>query len=163
MGCAGWFRVLQLKGARYQDWLLKRSMEIRPPPEQTGLRGPTLNVMNRSHTNWNDGSSGFSARDRRLGIRFPIEMELNYRVGTKSAEWIAGRTINISSSGILVRTDYLPVRGSKVQLALAWPPLLDKRVPLRLVVEGHVVRAGAGQVAVTFQRFEFRTAGRVVG
>lgn len=120
--------------------------------------GPTFRAMNCNYTDWTDGSSGFSAKDRRVGIRFPIEMDLNYRVGTKPAEWIAGRTVNISSSGILVRTDYSPVRGSKVQLTLAWPRLLDNRVPLRLVVDGHVVRSGAGQVAVTVQRFEFRTA-----
>lgn len=101
-----------------------------------------------------------SANDRRLGIRFPIEMELTYRVGAKSLPWTSGRTINISSSGILVRTDAAPVRGSKIQMALAWPKLLDDRVPLQLVVNGQVVRAGAGQVAVEVQRFEFRTAAR---
>lgn len=103
---------------------------------------------------------GLSANDRRLGIRFPIEMELTYRVGAKSVPWASGRTINISSCGILVRTDSVPVQGSKIQMALAWPKLLDDRVPLQLVVNGQVVRAGAGQVAVEVKRFEFRTAAR---
>ena len=102
---------------------------------------------------------GLSVGDRRAGIRFPIEMDLNYRVGPNLAEWVPGRTINISSSGILVRTGSAPVQGSKVHMALAWPQLLDGRVPLRLVVQGRVVRAEGGQAAVTFQRFEFRTAG----
>jgi hypothetical protein len=43
-------------------------------------------------------------------------------------------------------------------MAINWPQLLDNRVRLRLIIEGRVVRAGAGKVAVTFQRFEFRTA-----
>ena len=114
--------------------------------------------MDLNYRNGTGGSSGFSTRDRRLGIRFPIEMDLNYRVGTKSAERMPGRTINISSSGILLHSDVAPICGSKVHMALNWPPLLDNRVPLRLIVQGRVVRAGAGQLAVTFQRFEFRTA-----
>jgi hypothetical protein len=114
--------------------------------------------MDQNYNNGSSRSRGYSASDRRLGIRFPIEMELNYRVGAKSAKWVPGRTINISSSGILIRTDAVPVEGSKVQMALTWPQMLDNRVPLRLVVDGRVVRAGEGQAAVTFQRFEFRTA-----
>jgi len=91
-------------------------------------------------------------------MRFPIEMAVTYRVGAKSVEWLSGKTVNISSSGVLIRTDTRPVRGSKVQLALAWPKLLDDRIPLRLMVHGHVVRSVNGEVAISFKRFEFRTA-----
>ena len=115
--------------------------------------------MSRSYSNGVSDSRAYSARERRLAIRFPIEMELNYRVGVKSGTWTPGRTINISSSGILILSDTTPVCGSKVDVALTWPRKLDGRVPLRLVVQGRVVRAEEGQAAVTFQRFEFRTAG----
>src|SRR5437667_82923 len=59
-------------------------------------------------------------RDRRKGIRFPLEMDLTFRVGTQTLG-IPGKTVNISSSGILIRTALFPVLGSKVNLALAWP------------------------------------------
>jgi len=114
--------------------------------------------MGQFYHNESHSSLGFPASDRRLGIRFPIEMDLSYRVGAKSVEWLSGKTVNISSSGVLIRTDSLPSRGSKVHVALTWPKLLDDRIPLRLMVHGHVVRAVDGEVAVTFQRFEFRTA-----
>lgn len=114
--------------------------------------------MGKLYQNENRSSLGLPASDRRLGIRFPIQMDLSYRIGAKSVEWLSGKTINISSSGALIRTDSIPNRGSKVHLALAWPKLLDDRIPLRLIVQGHVVRAVNGEVAVTFQRFEFRTA-----
>lgn len=118
--------------------------------------------MGYSDKNGTKGSWGASWRDRRLGIRFPIEMDLNYRIGTKATTWAPGRTINISSSGILIRADSVPVKGSRLDMSLDWPPLLDNRVPLRLMVQGRVVRTGDGEMAVTFQRFEFRTA-RVPG
>jgi len=114
--------------------------------------------MDYSDKNGNNGSWGRLLRDRRLGMRFPIEMELKYRVGAKATTWAPGRTINISSSGMLVRADSVAVKGSSVDLSLDWPRLLDNRIPLRLMVKGRVVRAGNGEVAVTFQRFEFRTA-----
>lgn len=98
------------------------------------------------------------ASDRRLGMRFPIEMDLSYRVGPKTAECVAGRTINISSTGILAQTEGAPAKGSKVHMSLAWPLLLDNRVPLQLIVDGRVVRAAEGQVAIRFERFEFRTS-----
>jgi hypothetical protein len=98
------------------------------------------------------------SRDRRRNIRFPLEMELRYRVAARAGQWVDGRSVNISSSGLLLRTEEAPVPGSKVQLAVCWPQLLDDRVPLRLVVQGRVVRSGEGQAAVRFDRFEFRTA-----
>ena len=103
-------------------------------------------------------TNGYSHNDRRRNIRFPLEMDLRYRVTARAGEWVDGRSVNISSSGMLLRAESLPVRGSKVQMAVHWPKLLDDRVPLRLVVQGRVVRADGGHAAVTFERFEFRTA-----
>jgi len=119
-------------------------------------------MNNQYQRGFNGGRSDYSS-DRRVGIRFPIEMELNYRVGGRSVKWIPGRTINISSSGLLMRTEEAPMPGSRVDVSLAWPQLLDDRVPLQLVVAGKVVRAVEGQVAVVLQRFEFKTARVGVG
>lgn len=116
-------------------------------------------VMNANYSTENRGLEFMTSAERRVGIRFPIEMDVNCRVGGRTPVWIQGKTINISSSGILIRSENQPASGTKVLLALAWPKLLDNRVPLRLMVQGHVVRANDGQVAVMVQRFEFRTAG----
>jgi len=102
------------------------------------------------------GMTGLSAEDRRTKIRFPIELDLTIRFRTQSIG-VAGRTVNISSSGILIRTAWFAPPGKKVTLALAWPQLLDNRVPLCWLVQARVVRAGDGLVAVTIERSEFRT------
>lgn len=103
-------------------------------------------------------TDGHSHHDRRRNIRFPLEMELRYRPTARAGEWVDGRSVNISSSGLLLRSSSVPQRGSKVQMAVTWPKLLDDRIPLRLVVQARVVRADGDQAAVRFDRFEFRTA-----
>ena len=102
------------------------------------------------------GMTGLSAEDRRTKIRFSIELDLTIRFRTQSFE-ITGKTVNISSSGILIRTAWFAPPGKKVKLALAWPQLLDNRIPLCWSVHARVVRAGDGLVAVTIERSEFRT------
>ena len=102
------------------------------------------------------GMTGLSAEDRRTKIRFPIELDLTIRFRTQSLG-ISGKTVNISSSGILIRTAWFAPPGKKVKLALAWPLLLDNRVPLCWLVQARVVRAGDGLVAVAIDRSEFRT------
>lgn len=101
-----------------------------------------------------DVAAGFSARDRRRKQRFPLELDLTIRVGTLA---VPGRTVDISSSGMLVQTALTAGPGTKMTMAMAWPQLLDNRVPLRLYVHASVVRASEGFVAVTIERPEFRT------
>jgi len=115
--------------------------------------------MDKSYEHIGQRLSDLAIVERRGSIRFPLELDLNYRVNPRSVEWISGKTVNISSSGILIEAVHLPVRGSVVHMVLEWPQRLDNRVPLRLVVRGRVVRAaGARQAAIMFQRIEFRTA-----
>ena len=82
--------------------------------------------------------------DRRRNIRFPLEMELTYHARTKPTPWSLGRSVNISSSGVLISTDEILIQGVKIRIALRWPNLLDNRVPLQLVAKGRVVWAGQG-------------------
>jgi len=100
--------------------------------------------------------AGSFASDRRTKIRFPIEMDVTFRSGLRSFG-IAGKTVNVSSSGILIRTALSAIPGKRVKLAVAWPPLLDNRIPLWWFVHARVVWAGDGLVAVTIDRSEFRT------
>ncbi|MEP7364254.1 MAG: hypothetical protein ABI972_13445 [Acidobacteriota bacterium] len=50
-----------------------------------------------------------TSSDRRVSSRFPIEREVKYRVLNKkgSQEQGGGRTLNISSSGILFTTEHV--------------------------------------------------------
>jgi hypothetical protein len=100
------------------------------------------------------------SRDRRASLRFPLQLELCFQMKRKCAPLIRGRTVNISSSGLLFVADVEPVPRSRVCLWVEWPVVLDQKVALRLIVHGWVNRVSGGRVAVALQRFEFRTAAK---
>jgi hypothetical protein len=90
-----------------------------------------------------------------------ISCDLQYHTsGWGLQDFGSGKTINMSSSGLLLVTDRILFPGRKVQVLIDWPVKLDGRVGLRLVVFGAVVRVGierAPQAAVRIERYEFRT------
>jgi len=97
--------------------------------------------------------------DRRHSDRFPIEREvrfhvLNKRSGDESGE---GKTLNISSSGVLFTTERLLLPGRRLELSISWPAHLNNVVPLKLVARGRVVRFVEGIAAIEIQQYEFRT------
>ena len=97
--------------------------------------------------------------DRRHSDRFPIEREVRYRVVSKRTGDQAGggKTLNISSSGVLFSTDEMLVPGRKLELDISWPAQLDNKCPLKLVARGKVVRYEYGRVAIEILQYEFRT------
>ena len=97
--------------------------------------------------------------DRRHSDRFPIEREVRYRVLNKRTgeEAGAGRTINISSSGVLFTTAQMLLPGKRMELAISWPAQLNDKTALRLVARGRVVRFEQGRAAIEIQQYEFRT------
>jgi len=102
--------------------------------------------------------------DQRARGRYPIRLELQYKLlrGTRVERAGTGKTLNISSHGVLFETeDLLPSRGL-VELAMQWPFLLHGVCGLNLVMRGRIVRsAGNGKAtAVRADFHEFRTAGR---
>ena len=97
--------------------------------------------------------------ERRLSDRFPIEREVRYRVLNKRGgdEAGDGRTINMSSSGVLFTTDHMLLPGRRLELSISWPAQLDNKCPLRLVARGRVIRFEPGRTAIEIQQYEFRT------
>jgi PilZ domain len=97
--------------------------------------------------------------DRRHSDRFPIEREVRYRVLNKrSSEEIGdGKTLNISSSGVLFTTEHMLLPGRRMELAISWPAQLNNKTPLKLVARGRVVRFEGGRAAMEIQQYEFRT------
>jgi hypothetical protein len=103
--------------------------------------------------------------ERRYSSRFPIEREVRYRAlnkrnGEKAGD---GRTINISSSGVLFTADHSLLPGSRIELSISWPAQLNNRTALKLVVRGRVVRLEQGRAAIEIQRYEFRTQSAPAG
>jgi hypothetical protein len=97
--------------------------------------------------------------ERRRSSRFPIERELRYKTLNQRTEALAGngRTLNISSSGVLFTSDHdLPV-GTRLEVSISWPAQLNEKCLLNLVARGRVTRHLQGQLALQIQQYEFRT------
>lgn len=103
--------------------------------------------------------------DRRNSDRFAIERDVRFRVLNKRGgeETGEGKTLNISSSGVLFTSEHLLLPGRRLELAISWPVHLNNQVPLKLVARGRVVRFEEGQVAIEIQQYEFRTQANSAG
>ena len=102
------------------------------------------------------------AGDRRSKKRYALDLALTYRVVRKGVVTAAGsgRTSNISSSGLAFRSNETFNFDTPIELSIYSPVLLNKYCPLKLVVEGEVVRSGGTCTAIIVRRHEFRTLGR---
>jgi c-di-GMP-binding flagellar brake protein YcgR len=107
------------------------------------------------NVNLNDNAQA----DRRHSDRFPIEREVRYRVLNKrsSEETGEGKTVNISSSGVLFTVGHMLLPGRRMELAISWPAQLNNKCALKLVARGRVVRFEGGRAAIEIQQYEFRT------
>jgi hypothetical protein len=79
---------------------------------------------------------------------------LNKRNGEEAGD---GKTINISSSGVLFTTQQMLLPGRRLELSISWPAQLNNKCALKLVARGRVVRFEEGRAAVEIQQYEFRT------
>lgn len=108
---------------------------------------------------------GSGIRDeRREGRRYPVTIPLEYRVygvadnGTNEVRQTgSGRTVNMSSAGVVFEADRPLREGMDADLSIAWPASLSKSVGLTLRVRGRIVRSENTRIALTMTHYEFRT------
>jgi c-di-GMP-binding flagellar brake protein YcgR len=102
--------------------------------------------------------------DRRSKRRYPIALEVQYKVMKhRRVERLgSGRTLNISSGGVLFEADGLLPTSGPIELALNWPFLLHGSCGLKLVMRGRIVRTDEKTTAIRAEFHEFRTAGQRV-
>ena len=101
-------------------------------------------------------------KDRRASSRLPIEREVRYKIlgRKKSVTFMgSGKTLNMSSRGILFTTESTLPEGASMEIAISWPVQLDKTTHLKLVVLGELVRSDEGWAVISIQRYEFKTRG----
>jgi hypothetical protein len=99
------------------------------------------------------------AVERRAAIRFAIESEVLYKILDHRAavpESGAGKTLDISSGGVLFETVQRLRSGKRVELSVNWPAQLEGP-PLKFVAVGRVVRADETRAAMHIEQYEFRT------
>ncbi len=100
-----------------------------------------------------------SADERRQSIRFPIELDVRYRTGdaTFQSEFTTGKTLNVSSHGVLFTTDRELDRLKPLELRIRWPVLLHCTTAIDLVARGWIVRCAEGVAVLKIHNYEFRT------
>ena len=99
--------------------------------------------------------------DERSRLRFPITLALEYNlIGGKRIIRGIGRTINISSTGLLFeaaddidRTQVL--YGSRIELVLNWPFQRSRSHPLKLRLRGSIVRGDGRLIAMSINQHAF--------
>jgi hypothetical protein len=90
---------------------------------------------------------------------YPITIDLEYRLWSLGVlvRTGRGRTTGLSSNRVEFESgDQLPPEMT-VEIAIAWPVLLNDAVSLQLYVLGHTVRSSDHCITVVIQRYEFRT------
>jgi hypothetical protein len=100
------------------------------------------------------------AVERRASRRFPIEQELLYRTLDHKAvapENGTGKTVDISSGGMLFATQQRLRFGKRVEVSVNWPAKLDGGCLLKFVAVGRVVRVEDTRAAISIEQYEFRT------
>ncbi len=97
--------------------------------------------------------------DRRRSDRFAIEREIRFRALNKRGgeEAGEGKTVNMSSSGVLFTSPQILRPGRRIELAISWPAQLNNKCALKLVARGRIVRFDNGLAAMEIQQYEFRT------
>jgi hypothetical protein len=99
--------------------------------------------------------------DRRVKSRYPLRLNVRYQtLGTASRMADVGETVNLSSSGVLIASSGVVSEGERVRAVFEWPTLLNGTIPLQLVTIGIVVRRQGSRLAIAFEGYQFRTAGR---
>ena len=101
--------------------------------------------------------NGESREDRRYDLGLELRWKLIRR--RRVVDTGVGRTVDLSSGGVLFETGRELPEGFDVELSIQWPVRLDNEAPLQLVVLGRIVRAGGGWAAIRTVQHDFRTAG----
>jgi hypothetical protein len=99
--------------------------------------------------------------DRRFDRRYQLQLEVRWKLirRKKIQDVGVGRTVDLSSGGVLFDAlRPLPV-GLNVELAISWPVLLHNVAPMQLVASGRIVRSFGTQVGIQVTQHEFRTVG----
>jgi hypothetical protein len=100
-------------------------------------------------------------KERRAKWRYPLQLNVRYQT-LGMAEPIAGvgKTVNVSSGGVFLNGGSTICERTRIRVVFEWPSLLNGTTPLQLVTIGLVVRRQGSGLAIAFDGYQFRTAGR---
>ena len=96
-------------------------------------------------------------KDRRAAKRYALELPFTYRLfgrGQLVQEGI-GRTLNMSSNGLLIQAGARLTKGQPIELSVQLPPGGEGSAVTQLVILGHVVRSDISETSVRIVRHGF--------
>jgi hypothetical protein len=97
---------------------------------------------------------------KQFATAYPIQLDLRYKVlNPNSTVAGTGKTLEISSTGIVFTADGPIEPGTKVELSMAWPALLDNCVALQLVSEVKITGREGQTLRANIWKYNFRTRG----
>jgi len=99
--------------------------------------------------------------DRRGDRRYTLQLDLKWKLVRRRRvlQSDTGRTLDFSSSGILLDAGRHLPQGLNLEISVSWPVLLHNAAPLQLSVFGRIVRSDGQLAAIQMVQHEFRTAG----
>jgi hypothetical protein len=92
-------------------------------------------------------------------IQYPVAMEVKYKTRARTPHVGMGETRWISSREVTFTTDHPMEPGTRLEICIAWPALLNDRVALQLVVEAEIVRGAETEMTARILKHHFRTRG----
>jgi hypothetical protein len=108
-------------------------------------------------TSEGDAIAGERREDRRYELELDVKWKLIRR--RRVLDTGTGRTIDISSGGVLFDAGRHLPEGLNVELSIMWPVLLHNVAPMQLLACGRIVRSAGRKVAIQTAQHEFRTVG----
>lgn len=100
-----------------------------------------------------------SMTDRRLNTRYPVKLPVTFESRKISG---SGITLDLSSKGVFISTQQYVAPGTRLELKMAWPYLLDGVKGLQLVATGRVTRTTSQGFAVEIGQHQFKTVKTLV-
>ena len=96
--------------------------------------------------------------ERRNRARYPVQLPARYQ-SLERGQRIegVGLTVNMSSKGLLITCQHELQLGTRLEVRINWPSLLESTVPLQLVASGRVIRCEGFAFALEFAQYQFRT------
>jgi hypothetical protein len=103
--------------------------------------------------------------ERRRARRFPLRREARYTIleAHKRNAPVGTETLDMSSGGMCLRCTEAPAPGSRMDVAVNWPAVLENGCRLKLVARARVMWRSKEAVGLMIERHEFRTQGKEFG
>ena len=94
-------------------------------------------------------------------MQFALVLPLKYKVISPEAKAISGTgsTVLLSSTDIIFEADQPLGSGVQCEISIAWPVLLESRIPLQLVLQSVITGSECQFVMGRVSKYEFRTRG----